>query len=112
MAGLSGAAVPDGSLDYPADGPAAGEQVRDLTRRDLAEAEESPDDIVPAAWAEPTLAWLLSRPEPLPVRVGARISVGESDVAAVRTAVRMFMRMDFQFGGGYARSALAQFFAA
>ena len=62
-------------------------------------------------WPQPVLTWLLSRPEPLPTRDGARISVGESDVAAVRTTAQIFMRMDFQFGGGHARAALAQYFA-
>jgi hypothetical protein len=112
MGGTGGGSVPEGRLEYPADGAAAGQQVRDLTRRDLAEETDDPRaGIVTDGWAEPMLAWLLSRPESLPARDGVLISVGESDVAAVRTAVRMFMRMDFQFGGGYARTALAQFFA-
>jgi hypothetical protein len=112
MGSLASPAVPGSALVYPADGPMAGQQLLDLTRRDLAdEADGSEAGIVPEAWAQPALAWLLSRPEPLPVRDGARISVGESDVAAIRTSVRLFMRMDFQFGGGYARAALAQYFA-
>ena len=37
--------------------------------------------------------------------------MGESDVQAVRTTAQLFMRMDFQFGGGHARAALAQYFA-
>jgi len=108
----SATAVLDTALDYPPDGPAAGQQLLDLTRRDLADDARGLDAaIVPDAWTQPALAWLLSRPEPLPARAGARISVGESDVAAVRTTVQLFMRMDFQFGGGHARAALAQYFA-
>src|ERR1017187_4671437 len=57
------------------------------------------------------LGWLLSRPEPFPVGKETRTCVGGSDVAAVRTTVQLFMRMDFQFGGGHARAALAQYFA-
>jgi hypothetical protein len=113
MGGLgSAAAVLDSSLDYPADGPAAGRNLLDLTRRDLTDDAVGLDAaIAPGAWAQPALTWLLARPEPMPVRDGARICVGESDIAAVRTTVRLFMRMDFQFGGGHARAALAQYFA-
>jgi hypothetical protein len=112
MAELADAAIPDSALDYPADGSAAGQQLLDLTRRDLAgEAGGLQAGIVPDAWAQPALAWLLARPEPMPVRDGARISVGESDVAAMKTSVRLFMQMDFEFGGGYARASLAQYYA-
>lgn len=113
MGGLgSAAAVLDSALDYPSDGPAAGRNLLDLTRRDLTDDAIGLDAaIVPGAWAQPTLTWLLARPEPMPVRDAARICVGESDIAAVRTTVQLFMRMDFQFGGGHARAALAQYFA-
>jgi hypothetical protein len=108
----SAAAVLDSTLEYPPDGPSASQQLLDLTRRDLADDTFGLDAvIVPGAWAQPALTWLLSRREPLPVRAGARISVGESDVSAVRTTVQIFMRMDFQFGGGYTRASLAQYFA-
>jgi hypothetical protein len=113
MVGLGSAtAVLDSALDYPSDGPTASQQLLDLTRRDLTDDAHGPDTAIAAdAWTQPVLTWLLARPEPLPVRDGARISVGESDVAAVRTTVQLFMRMDFQFGGGHARAALAQYFA-
>ncbi|MGH3275538.1 MAG: hypothetical protein ACRDNZ_14600, partial [Streptosporangiaceae bacterium] len=112
MSGLAGDAVPDRAVDYPSDGPAAGRLLRDLTRRDLAdEVGGSRAGMVAEAWAKPALGWLLARPEPLPVRDGARVSVGDSDVAAMRTCVQLFMWMDFRFGGGHARAALAQYFA-
>jgi hypothetical protein len=105
-------AAPDTALEYPADGASAGHQLLELTRRDLAdEMGGSQSAIDPAAWAQPTLTWLLARPEAMPARDGARIAVGESDVAAVRTTVQLFMGLDFQFGGGHAHSALAQYFA-
>ena len=113
--GMGGAATPetlDDGLDYPDDGPAAGQRLLGLTRRELAEdALALGAGIVPAAWPQPTLSWLLSRPEPLPIREGAKLRVGESDVQAIRTTVQLFMKMDFQFGGGHARAALAQYFA-
>jgi hypothetical protein len=112
LAVLDGSTVLDTTLDPPADGAAASQHLLELTRRDLADdARVQQADVVPAAWTQPTLTWLLARPQPLPMRDSARISVGESDVAAVRTTVQIFMRMDFQFGGGHARAALAQYFA-
>jgi hypothetical protein len=57
------------------------------------------------------LSWLLARPEPIRAPDDGRLNVGESDVAAVRATAQMFMQMDFQFGGGHARAALAQYFA-
>lgn len=112
MARLASTASPEDPPGYPADGPAAGQQLLDLTRRDLAgETGGSQAGIVADAWVQPALAWLLARPEPVPVRDGARISVGESDVAAMKTTVGLFMRMDFEFGGGYARASLAQYYA-
>lgn len=113
--GMGGSATPatlESGLDYPADGSVAGQLLLGLTRRELAEDVLALGAaIVPAAWSQPMLTWLLSRPEPLPVRDGARICVGDSDVQAIRTTVQLFMRMDFQFGGGHARAALAQYFA-
>lgn len=99
------------TLDYPDE--VAGTQARllGLTRRELAEdALALGAAMVPSAWTQPLLTWLLSRPEPLPARNGARISVGEPDVRAIRTTTQLFMKMDFQFGGGHARAALAQYF--
>jgi hypothetical protein len=112
MAVLDSATVLDTALDPPPDGAAASQQLLELARRDLADdARVQHADIAPAAWTQPTLTWLLARPQPLPIRDGGRISVGESDVAAVRTTVQIFMRMDFQFGGGPPRAAPAQYFA-
>lgn len=65
--------------------------------------------VVSAAWTGPLMAWLLSRPEPLAVRAGGR-RVGMAEVAAVCSTVKLFMKLDFQFGGGHARTALAQYF--
>ena len=113
--GMGGAVTPetlDEGLEYSADGSAAGRRMLGLSRRELAEdAVALGAAIVPSAWLQPALSWLLSRPEPLPVRDGSRIRVGESDVQAIRTTIQLFMKMDFQFGGGHARAALVQYFA-
>ncbi len=112
MAAVATADTLDDALDYPADGPTAGHRLFGLTRRELAEDVLALGaGIVPAAWPQTMLGWLLSRPEPLPARAGGRLQVGDSDVQAIRTTVQLFMQMDFQFGGGHARAALAQYFA-
>jgi len=112
MAGVATADTLDDALDYPADGPTAGQRLYGLTRRELAEDVLALGaGIVPAAWPQTMLGWLLSRPEPLPARAGGRLQAGDSDVQAIRTTVQLFMQMDFQFGGGHARAALAQYFA-
>lgn len=103
--------VVESGLDYPDDPFAAGQRLRGLTRRELArDAFAATATISPNAWTQPLLTWLLSRPEPLPERSGMRVCIGESDVASIRTTIQLFMKMDFQFGGGHARAALAQYF--
>lgn len=112
MGGSAGPEILDSGLDYPAQGAEAGHRLLGLTRRELAQDVVALGAaVVPGAWPSPVLSWLLSRPEPLPEHSSARIRVGESDVQAVRTTAQLFMRMDFQFGGGHARAALAQYFA-
>jgi hypothetical protein len=57
------------------------------------------------------LSWLVSRPDGLPTSgAGAPRRVGMRDVAAVRTANAMFMRLDFLFGGGHGHAALRHYF--
>ncbi|MER7268912.1 hypothetical protein ABT344_11475 [Micromonospora carbonacea] len=64
---------------------------------------------VSSAWTGPLMAWLLSRPESVPVNATGR-RVGMAEVAAVCSTIKLFMNLDFQFGGGHARTALAQYF--
>jgi hypothetical protein len=102
----------ESGLDYSADASGAGQRLLGLTRRELGgDLLVLGAAVVPSAWPDPMLRWLLSRPEPLSAGRGARLNVGDSDVQAIRTTVQIFMKMDFQFGGGHARAALAQFFA-
>ncbi|WP_071803368.1 hypothetical protein [Couchioplanes caeruleus] len=61
------------------------------------------------AWTAPLMAWLLGRPEPLQTSPTGR-RVGMPEVAAICSTIKLFMQLDFQFGGGHARSALAQYF--
>ena len=113
--GMGGSTTPEtleSSLEYAEDGVVAGQRLSGLTRRELAgDVAALGAAVVPGAWSAPLLTWLLSRREPLHVRSAGRINVGDSDVEAVRTTAQFFMKMDFQFGGGHARAALAQYFA-
>lgn len=112
--GLGATSAPadlESGLDYAADGVQAGQRLLGLTRRELAgDLAALGAMTVPSAWTTPLLTWLLSRPEPLPARNGAKVNVGDSDVNAVRMTAQLFMSLDFQFGGGHARAALAQYY--
>ncbi|WP_435128504.1 sporulation protein [Actinacidiphila sp. bgisy144] len=78
-----------------------------LRPEDSSPAEELPhDNEVDSA----VLSWMVSRPDGLPTgREGPR-RIGMRDVAAVRTANAMFMRLDFLFGGGHGHAALRHYF--
>jgi hypothetical protein len=56
------------------------------------------------------LSWLVSRPEGLPTTGSSARRIGMRDVAAVRTANAMFMRLDFLFGGGHGHAALRHYY--
>ncbi|MEU6080116.1 sporulation protein [Streptomyces sp. NPDC047108] len=56
------------------------------------------------------LSWLISHPDTLRVDVPAQRRVGMRDVAAIRTAGQMFMRLDFLYGGGHGHKALRHYF--
>jgi tetratricopeptide (TPR) repeat protein len=113
MGGTTAPAALEEGLDYAADAPTAGRRLLSLTRRELAgDALAVSAGIVPAAWPQPMLGWLLARPDPPSQRQGRGVRVGDLDIVAIRATVQLFMRMDFQFGGGHARAALAQYFAA
>ncbi|MGW4638023.1 hypothetical protein ACWEN6_05830 [Sphaerisporangium sp. NPDC004334] len=112
--GMGGVFTPttlERGLEYADAVPEVGSRLVGLTRRDLADDPLAVEAaVVPSAWTQPLLTWLLSRPEPLPTGGGVQVNVGESDVLAVRMTTRLFMKLDFQFGGGHARAALAQYY--
>ncbi|MGW5350520.1 sporulation protein [Streptomyces sp. NPDC004031] len=56
------------------------------------------------------LSWLVSRPDGLPTESTSTRRIGMRDVAAVRTAAEMFMRLDFLYGGGHGHKALRHYF--
>lgn len=61
-------------------------------------------------WTSPAIRWLLARPDDLPQREKTGIHVGAADVAAIRATATAFMSLDFQYGGGHARTALAHYY--
>lgn len=56
------------------------------------------------------LSWLVSRPDSLSPPDATARRVGMRDVAAMRTASRMFARLDFLYGGGHGHTALRHYF--
>ncbi|MEU1875773.1 hypothetical protein ABZ470_00550 [Streptosporangium sp. NPDC020072] len=111
MGGVTAPTTLERGLEYADAVPEVGSRLLGLTRRDLAEDPLAVEAaVVPSAWTQPLLTWLLSRAEPLPAPNGMKVNVGESDVQAVRMTTQLFMKLDFQFGGGHARAALAQYY--
>ncbi|MFC5718985.1 sporulation protein [Streptomyces gamaensis] len=56
------------------------------------------------------LSWMTSRPDGVRPDLPNRRRVGMRDVRAIRTAGKMFMELDFQFGGGHGHRALRHYF--
>ncbi|WP_133783617.1 hypothetical protein [Kribbella sp. VKM Ac-2571] len=61
------------------------------------------------ALTTPMARWLVSPPADPPYGTHASRRVGIDDVDAIRATLRMFERLDHQFGGGHARSAAVQY---
>lgn len=112
--GLAGVVTPEtleAALAHGGGVSDVGSRLLSLTRRDLADDPVAIQSVVvPDAWGEALISWLLSRPEPLKSRQNARPSVGQWDVQAIRSTTELFANMGFQFGGGHARSALIQYY--
>ncbi|MFI9721686.1 sporulation protein [Streptomyces sp. NPDC052396] len=56
------------------------------------------------------LSWITARPDGVVTDRPDRERVGMRDVRAIRTAGKMFMELDFQFGGGHGHKALRVYF--
>ncbi|WP_409074236.1 hypothetical protein [Micromonospora chalcea] len=98
------------SLRYADELPDAYRSLASTAEHDIAGSIElQKAAAVSTAWTGPLMAWLLSRPEPVPTNAAGR-RVGMAEVAAVCSTIKLFMNLDFQFGGGHARTALAQYF--
>jgi len=99
------------ALDYPVDVSDSVARLGLIVRRDLAEDPQLINKPASAeALTQPMLMWMLARPDGGKDHSGTGATVGIGDVQAVRETVRMFLGLDFRYGGGHARAALAQFF--
>ncbi|WP_460528695.1 hypothetical protein [Flindersiella endophytica] len=66
-------------------------------------------DLIPAAeLLRPVTRWLVTPPGTSPQRQGT-LRVGTGDVEAVHATVRLFEKLDHDYGGGYARKAAVQY---
>lgn len=101
----------DAALAYPDAVIESVTRLGALARRDVAgDARLIGQDAAHDAWTQPMLLWMLSRPDANVARsLGRRVGAG--DVEALRETTRMFLGLDFRYGGGHARTALVQYFA-
>lgn len=77
----------------------------------LAPEPEATDEPLPdSELNSAVLSWLVSRPDSLSPPDATARRVGMRDVAAMRTAARMFARLDFLYGGGHGHTALRHYF--
>jgi hypothetical protein len=102
----------DAGLEYPGTTGRAVETVTELWRGDLAGQQAVEQErIVPAAWNDASLRWLVD-PAGGPgvgTEVPGDVRVGMSDVERFRATVEMFVQLDDRYGGGHARQALIQY---
>jgi hypothetical protein len=87
----------------------AADNVSLLWREDLESSQLLEAPLMPAAWDEASLRWLVD-PVQLPGRGSASgTRIGRADVARFRATVDVFSQLDDRFGGGHARSTLVQY---
>jgi len=111
--GMAGDSVDDtdAALAYPDTVIESISRLGALARHDVAgDARLIGQDAAHDAWTQPMLLWILARPDADVSRFSGR-RVGAGDVEAVRETTRMFLGLDFRYGGGHARTALVQYFA-
>jgi transcriptional regulator with XRE-family HTH domain len=104
--------VPDAGLEFPGTPRQAAENVAMLLRGDLAGQQPlERDPVIPVAWNDASLRWLVGPASDPGVDTGSPggVRVGMSDVERFRATVEMFARLDDRFGGGHARQSLIQY---
>lgn len=100
------------ALEYPSSVVESIGRLGVLARRDLSgDPRLTSQPALPDAWTQPMLLWILARPDSQAGQKGSALRVSDSDVEAVQETTRMFLGLDFRYGGGHARSALVQYFA-
>ncbi len=97
-------------LAYPEAPSDAADNVSDLWRRDLGDpATLHQGKVLPSAWADASVRWLVDPGTHLDRDHGNRVHIGIADVDRFRVTVEMFAKLDDQFGGGHARQSLIQY---
>lgn len=95
------------SLSYPERLSESIDVVVALVRADLAGSSTvGPGNLDPHAWSDLMVGWLVA-PDITDATDGAVLT--PSPAEALARATTLFSQLDYQFGGGYARSALVQF---
>jgi tetratricopeptide (TPR) repeat protein len=91
---------------YPEDLADSVEAISALVRADLAgNATALASGVDPAGWSDLMVRWLVA-----PDLAEPGISLlSDSPIEAVSRATALFSQLDYQFGGGYARSSLVQY---
>lgn len=106
---LAGNVQPVGAA-YPGTLPEAVENISRLWHDDLAdEAAIQQGRIVPQAWKDASLAWLVAHSSAGEGAHGDGVRIGVADVDRFRTTVNFFAQLDDRYGGGHARKALIQY---
>jgi hypothetical protein len=105
-------AAPDTGLEYPGTPGQAVDAVTMLWRGDLTSQRSSEKDpVVPAAWNDATIEWLVAPTSDPGGDTGSpgSVHVGISDVERFKATIEMFAQLDDRFGGGHARQSLIQY---
>ncbi|MEH1125029.1 hypothetical protein [Micromonospora sp. CPCC 206061] len=84
------------------------EMISRLVHIDLAGASPRTVDLDTSTWSEVMVRWLLTPDSAVPRE---RVSPTGA-IIAVQRSTSLFSQLDYQFGGGYARSALIQYIAS
>jgi hypothetical protein len=102
-------AAPEVGLTYPDTPAEAAENVTRLWRSDLSGTATPWGRIDPGAWNNASLRWLVDPGQQLGSDFTGGVRVGMADVERFRVTADMFRRLDDQYGGGHARTALIQY---
>ncbi|MEU5130054.1 sporulation protein [Streptomyces mobaraensis] len=101
---------PPAVIVYPASSAEALAKLDSLGAEGGDPAEESHLLVADGDLNAAVLSWITARPDGIQADRPASQRVGMRDVRAIRTAGKMFMELDFQFGGGHGHKALRQYF--
>ena len=100
---------PGAGLVYPDEPMEAADTVIALWRADLDEAPPLRAPLVPGAWNEASLRWLVDPGLRRDVENTGRARIGMADIQRFQTTVDVFAQLDDRFGGGHVRQSLVQY---